>query len=397
MKLQLAFLAASAAICQADTLALLKPVLAKMAERFTTRVTAVNNLHGAALTASTANFTYWPLCCDKDALTEVFHTAYGTVADTSTTCRRGPCTLGNENTNRTADMPNILGGTPACGNSVPGQKFYDACDKNTKDYEGTSWQFWGAETGLFLMFPAGGIGGPCSSDTYDCRKRPWYIRAKDALSTTAKDSVQFSSPYFGYDGKVLMVTASRSVSSAADGIFQGVVGIDMDITYLMEPLADVDAAADSYSFMIDGNNGEIMAHPKLADVPNFIENGKQAVKYPDVEPVKEINDKIAEILGKETGEFTVSLARWKTYRNTILDSEDATSADGFWDAAWTKENVQVSCTNLETSGAAIKYTICAVKTSMNMQWHFTLPILLIIALGAAAFVMKDKLGDGNQV
>ena len=63
-----------------------------------------------------------------------------------------------------------------------------------------------------------------------------------------------------------MVTASRSVSSLEDHIFQGVVGMDTNIAYLVEPLADVDAAEDSYSFMIDGNNGEIMAHPKLREI-----------------------------------------------------------------------------------------------------------------------------------
>jgi len=400
MKLQLAFLAASAAICQAD-LSLLKPVLTTMAERFTTRVTAVNNLHAGALAADTTNFDIWPLCCDTTRLTEVFNNNYGCVVDMAVACIRGPCTHGVLDTNRTAAMPSVLGGTPVCGNSVLGQAFYDACDKNTKDYDGTARQYFGAETGLFNMFPGGGVGYHCddrvSKDTYDCRVRPWYLESKNALETDKEDSVQFSPPYIGHVGRVLMVTASKSVISVADKIFQGVVGIDMDMTFLMEPLAGIDAKEDSYSFVVDGSNGQIIAHPNLNDVPNFIENGKNKVKVADVEPEKAVQDKITEMLGKESAEFTLDLVRYKTFRNSILDSEDAESAAGFWSTGWMKENVQISCVNLETSGASIKYTICAAKTAGNMQWHFVLPVVIVLALAAGLFVMKDKLGDGNQV
>merc|ERR1712071_521284 len=58
---------------------------------------------------------------------------------------------------------------------------------------------------------------------------------------------------------------------------------------------------------------------------------------------------------------------------------------------------EIACVNLETSGASIKYTICAAKTAGNMQWHFVLPVVIVLALAAGLFVMKDKLGDGNQV
>lgn len=399
MKLQLAFLAASAAICQAD-LSLLKPVLTKMAERFTTRVTAVNNLWAGALAADTTNFDIWPLCCDSERLTEVFNANYGCVVDMAVACIRGPCTHGKLDTNRTAEMPSILGGTPTCANSALGQSFYDACMKNTKDYDGTARQYYGSETGVFNMFPGGGVGYHCdnraTADTYDCRVRPWYKESETALGTPQESSVQFSSPYLGKVGGVLMITASRSVISA-DKIFQGVVGLDMDMTFLMEPLASVDAAEDSYAFVVDGNNNKVIAHYKLNDVPNFIENGKNPVMLSDVEPEKAIQDKIADILGKEKGEFTIDLARYKTFRNDILDSEEAESAAGFWSAGYMKENVQVSCTNLESTGAAIKYTICAAKTSGNMQLHFVIPIILIIAIAGGLFVMKDKLGDGNQV
>lgn len=400
MKLQLAFLAASAAIAQAD-LSLLKPVLSKMAERFTTRVTAVNNLWAGALAADTTNFDIWPLCCDSERLTEVFNNNYGCVVDMAVACIRGPCTHGKLDTNRTADMPSILGGTPTCANSVLGQSFYDACMKNTKDYDGTARQYYGSETGVFNMFPGGGVGYHCdnraTADTYDCRVRPWYKESVSALGTDNENSVQFSSPYLGKVGGVLMVTASRAVISAADSIFQGVVGLDMDMTYLMEPLADVNAADDSYAFVVDGNNNEVVSHPKLDDVRNFIENGKHPVMSSDVEPEKAVQDKLAEILGKDKGEFTIDVARYKTFRNDILDSEEATSATGFWSAGYTKENVQVSCTNLESSGAQIKYTICAVKISSNLQLHIVIPILLIVAIVGGLFVMKDKLGDGNQV
>merc|ERR1712071_636017 len=166
------------------------------------------------------------------------------------------------------------------------------------------------------MFPGGGVGYHCddrvSKDTYDCRVRPWYLESKNALETDKEDSVQFSPPYIGHVGRVLMVTASKSVISVADKIFQGVVGIDMDMTFLMEPLAGIDAKEDSYSFVVDGSNGQIIAHPNLNDVPNFIE--------------KAVQDKITEMLGKESAEFTLDLVRYKTFRNSILDSEDAESA-----------------------------------------------------------------------
>jgi len=397
MKLQLLCLAVFGAVARAD-LELLKPVLTKMAERFTTRVTAVNNLHASALVANTTNFGKWPWCCEKSKMNEVFHQNYGCVVDTNLACVRGPCTRGIKDTNRTASMPSVLGGEPACGNSVLGIEFYNACDKNTKDYEGTSWQYWGAETGLFIQFPGGGIGDHtpathATADKYDCRKRPWYLRSKTALGGSQESSVQFSSPYFGFDAKVLMMTASRSVSSS-DGKFQGVVGIDMDVTYLMEPLSDVDAAENSYSFMIDGSNEEIIAHPKITDVPKFIENGKNVIKYADVEPEEEVTTKIKEILGKDKGEFTINFARYKTFRTAIADSEEATDAKAFWAQSWVKENVEVSCTNLETTGAQIYYTICAVKSARNFQLHLITPVLIIAILAGAAFMFKDKLA-GN--
>merc|ERR1712071_373432 len=87
-----------------------------MAERFTTRVTAVNNLHAGALAADTTNFDIWPLCCDTTRLTEVFNNNYGCVVDMAVACIRGPCTHGVLDTNRTAAMPSVLGGTPVCGN-----------------------------------------------------------------------------------------------------------------------------------------------------------------------------------------------------------------------------------------------------------------------------------------
>jgi len=59
-----------------------------------------------------------------------------------------------------------------------------------------------------------------------------------------------------------------------------------------------------------------------------------------------------------------------------------------------KENVEVSCTNLETTGAQIYYTICAVKSSRNFQLHLVTPVLLIAILAGAAFMFKDKLA-GN--
>ena len=89
--------------------------------------------------------------------------------------------------------------------------------------------------------------------------------------------------------------------------------------------------------------------------------------------------------------ITLYFSRWKTYRNAIADSEDAESATGFWSQSWFKENVEVSCTNLEASGAQLYYTICAVKCSSNLQLHLVLPILVCGALIGAAFYFKHIL------
>ena len=113
-------------------MSLFKRVVAHMAERLSARVTAVNNIHSGALTADTTDFWKWPLCCNVD--NEVWRSQYNAEVDLSRACIRGPCTLGNQNTDRNAAMPAVLGGTPACGNSAPGQDFYDACDQNTHHY-----------------------------------------------------------------------------------------------------------------------------------------------------------------------------------------------------------------------------------------------------------------------
>ena len=147
------------------------------------------------------------------------------------------------------------------------------------------------------MFPGGGVGYHCdnraTADTYDCRVRPWYKESETALGTPQESSVQFSSPYLGKVGGVLMITASRSVISA-DKIFQGVVGIDMEIKHLFESINFIDAQDDFYSFIIDGHNGRMLKHHKMEEVPNFLHAGK-AFFYADVEPEKAVQDHIAEM------------------------------------------------------------------------------------------------------
>ena len=97
---------------------------------------------------------------------------------------------------------------------------------------------------------------------------------------------------------------------SGDGIFQGVIGSDMHVSYVFEPLHDI-ISVNSYSFMIDGSNGEIIIHKKFDDIREFYRS--KGVKYTDVEDGEAFISRITEILGHEKGELTVDFARYKTY------------------------------------------------------------------------------------
>lgn len=383
----------------------LNTVIMDMGTELSMKVKAVENLHTAALAASTANITVWPFCCDAAAFNEKYEPAYGYKVDVTSLCILGPCTRGlpTEDFNRTASMPTKLGGTPVCGNSVLGQEFLDATMKNTVDFPGTTWQYFGSETGLFTQFPGSGVPDytvetRATGDTYDCRERPWYKQAKAFLGKPEEGYAHFSEPYLNWDGMTMMITASRTVTSA-DKIFQGVLGLDLEITQVLKPLESAPSNVDGnpvYFFTIDGVTNDVIGHPKLDEIKKY--NTKHAIKYTDLETHEGIQAKIKEIIGKASGEFEISDVRRVSSKNSKADAEDADvkSAADFFSNSMMKQNFKIACKNLGASKASVKFTICAVQTSGNMQLHIVIPALVIFAIAGAAAMFVMKNGDGAQ-
>ena len=72
--------------------------------------------------------------------------------------------------------------------------------------------------------------------------------------------VHFTLPYIDSMGLGLMTTAARAVY--ADNQLQGVVGYDITLDYLLEPVEYL-VSESSYAFLLESKRGYIFAHPRL--------------------------------------------------------------------------------------------------------------------------------------
>jgi len=373
----------------------------------------------SALTADTSNFDRWPLCCDKSKLNENLIEDLGKKVDTNMICKRGICTWGYYDTSRNSSTPTTLMGKPTCGNSVLGSDFLRACKVNYNQYPDLKEQYFGSATGLLNTYPAGGVTDHsilehASRDGYDATRKMWFVRSR--YMTTRRDAVQFNVPYPDYDPKVspvrMSVKASKAVISPKDQIFQGVIGIDMRLDFFLDVLKKRETD-DTYYFVLSGwdpqdsvlangaTKGMVMYHPKLNQIPHFTSSSNNFIHYKHVESEVAFQKKIAEILGKEKGVFEMEMARYRSLRNEdVVDAVDASrwikDPSDFFAPSWIKENIKASCMNLETGGAEVYFTVCAVKKDTDLRLRIIVPVFLVMLICILQLAKSVGIG-GSEV
>jgi PAS domain S-box-containing protein len=90
-------------------------------------------------------------------------------------------------------------------------------------------------------------------DLYDPRARPWYTEAYDARAPIWTD------PYIFFSSQQPGITVASPVLSA-DGIPQGVIGVDIEISAISGFLSDLQVG-ESGTALILNSNGDVIAHP----------------------------------------------------------------------------------------------------------------------------------------
>ena len=117
-------------------------------------------------------------------------------------------------------------------------------------------------------------------DAFDPRKRPWYQSAKRELSTT------WTEPYVFFSSRQPGITVAAPV--AVNGEFRGVIGVDIEISAISLFLSEL-ALSENASALILDENGNVIAHPKMAQL---IEVGEDNAL--NLVGIREIDDPVAQ-------------------------------------------------------------------------------------------------------
>ncbi|WP_370283692.1 cache domain-containing protein [Pseudooceanicola sp.] len=90
-------------------------------------------------------------------------------------------------------------------------------------------------------------------DPYDPRTRPWYVRARDQLTTIWTD------PYIFFSSRQPGITLASPVMDGPDRV-RGIVGVDIEISDISDFLARLRIGATGRALIIH-ENGDVIAHP----------------------------------------------------------------------------------------------------------------------------------------
>ncbi|WP_136635102.1 ATP-binding protein [Pseudooceanicola onchidii] len=93
-------------------------------------------------------------------------------------------------------------------------------------------------------------------DPYDPRTRPWYIRAREQLTTIWTD------PYIFFSSQRPGITLASPVLEGPDAV-RGIVGVDIEISEISDFLARLRIGASGKALIIH-RNGDVIAHPDKA-------------------------------------------------------------------------------------------------------------------------------------
>lgn len=166
--------------------------------------------------------------------------------------------------------------------------------------------------------------------------------------------VHWSLPYVDALGMGLMVTASKAVY--VDSNLQGVVGYDITMAYLMEPVEFL-VTESTYAFMLDTYRGSIISHPRLMN-PQSAVTDISPVHYSIYESDAAIAGDIESIInGTTTSTTSVGIQRYK-----IINRDDGVTITGNNpEYSSLKETVDVYCQRVISNGVDFKLVLCIVR------------------------------------
>ncbi|WP_068112658.1 cache domain-containing protein [Tropicimonas marinistellae] len=118
-------------------------------------------------------------------------------------------------------------------------------------------------------------------DTYDPRTRPWYIGARESLTTIWTD------PYIFYSSQQPGITLASPVEDGAGGV-RGIVGVDIEISEISEFLSHLQIGHTGRALIIHAN-GDVIAHPNQSLLKTRDSDG--SLRFANI---RDIDDPIAQ-------------------------------------------------------------------------------------------------------
>ena len=115
------------------------------------------------------------------------------------------------------------------------------------------------------------------ADTYDPRTRPWYVLARDKLTTVWTD------PYIFFSSQRPGITLASPVLDGSGGV-KGIVGVDIEISDISSFLARLRIGRSGRALIIH-SNGDVIAHPDKALLKTVDSNGQ--LRFPDIQHVED--------------------------------------------------------------------------------------------------------------
>lgn len=110
-------------------------------------------------------------------------------------------------------------------------------------------------------------------DRYDPRTRPWYIRARDQLTTIWTD------PYIFFTSQRPGITLASPVMDGPESV-RGIVGVDIEIDDISDFLARLRIGATGRAMIIH-RNGDVIAHPDQSLIKTQDADG--TLRFVDIE------------------------------------------------------------------------------------------------------------------
>lgn len=132
-------------------------------------------------------------------------------------------------------------------------------------------------------------------DPYDPRTRPWYIRARERLTTI------WTAPYIFFSSQQPGITLASPVMDGAAGV-RGIVGVDIEISDISDFLARLKIGTTGRALIIH-SNGDVIAHPNKELLKTKDADG--TLRFVDIENFEDPIARAAFAHLKSTGQVPV--------------------------------------------------------------------------------------------